>query len=51
MTGKRAVPETPDALRGQLLATANFSTEERRKIFIVVIDVSNPERQAGALAS
>lgn len=48
MTGKRAVPETPDALRGQLLATANFSTEERRKIFI---DVSNPERQAGALAS
>ena len=45
------VPETPDALRGQLLATANFSTEERRKIFIVVIDVSNPERQAGALAS
>ncbi len=38
------VPETPDALRGQLLATANFSTEERQKISIVVIDVSNPER-------
>lgn len=37
-------PETPDALRGQLLATANLSTEERRKISIVVIDVSNPER-------
>ena len=38
------VPETPDALRGQLLATANLSIEERREISIIVIDVSNPKR-------
>ena len=37
------VPETPDALRDQLLATANLSPEERRKISVIVIDVSKPE--------
>ena len=37
-------PETPDALRDQLLAAANLSPEERRKISVFVIDVSKQER-------
>lgn len=41
-------PETPDALREQLLAVANLSPEERRKISIRVIDVSKPDSVAKA---
>ena len=37
-------PETPDTLREQLLAAANLSPEERRKISVFVIDVSKQER-------
>ena len=33
-------PETPDGLRKQLIAAANLSPEERRKISVIVIDVS-----------
>ncbi|MDE0214241.1 MAG: hypothetical protein OXN22_09205, partial [Deltaproteobacteria bacterium] len=36
-------PETPEALQDRLLATANLSPEERRKISVIVIDVSKPE--------
>ena len=44
-------PETPDALREQLLASANLSSEERRKISVCVIDVSKPESQSGSIAT
>ena len=43
------VPETPDALREQLVASANLSLEERRKISVCVIDVSKPESQSGSM--
>jgi len=36
-------PATPDALRDQLLAAANLSPEEHRKISVIVIDVSKPK--------
>ena len=36
-------PETTDALREQLLAAADLSPEERRKISVCVIDVSKPK--------
>ncbi len=36
-------PQTPDTLRDQLLAAADLSPEERRKISVCVIDVSKPE--------
>ena len=42
-------PETPTALREQLLASANLSREERRKISVCVIDVSKPESQSGSM--
>ena len=42
-------PQTPNALRDQLLATANLSPEERRKISVCVIDVSKPESQSGSM--
>ena len=41
--------ETPTALREQLLASANLSLEERRKISVCVIDVSKPESQSGSM--
>ena len=44
-------PETPDALREQLLAAANLSPEERRKISVCVIDVSKPNSQSGSIAT
>ena len=44
-------PETPDALREQLLAAANLSSEEHRKISVCVIDVSKPESQSGSIAT
>ena len=44
-------PETPDTLRDQLLAAANLSPEERRKISVCVIDVSKPESQSGSIAT
>ncbi len=46
---KGPAPETPDALRDQLLATADLSPEERRKISVVVIDVSKPQHQSGSM--
>ena len=42
-------PQTPDALRDQLLAAANLSPEEHRKISVCVIDVSKPESQSGSM--
>ena len=36
-------PDTPDALREQLIAAANLSAEERRRISVIVIDVSKPK--------
>ena len=42
-------PQTPDALRDQLLASANLSFEERRKISVCVIDVSKPDSQSGSM--
>ncbi len=36
-------PETPSALSTQLIAVANLSPEERRKISVCVIDVSKPD--------
>ncbi len=45
------VPETPAALRDQLLATADLSPEERRKISVIVIDVSKPDPQSGSMSS
>ena len=44
-------PEAPDALREQLLATANLSPEERRKISVCVIDVSKPNSQSDSIAT
>ncbi len=43
------VPDTPDALREQLLAAANLSSEEHSKISVCVIDVSKPESQSGSM--
>ena len=43
-------PETPDVLREQLLAVANLSPEERRKISVRVIDVSKSESVAQAVS-
>lgn len=43
------VPETPEALQDQLLAAANLSPEERRKISVCVIDVSKPDSQSGSM--
>ena len=42
-------PQTPGALRDQLLASANLSPEERRKISVCVIDVSKPSSQSGSM--
>ena len=44
-------PQTPDALREQLLASANLSPEERRKISVCVIDVSKPKSQSDSIAT
>ena len=44
-------PETPAALREQLLAAANLSPEERRKISVCVIDVSKPNSQSDSIAT
>ena len=44
-----SLPETPDALQDQLLATADLSPEEHRKISVCVIDVSKPESQSGSM--
>ena len=44
-------PQTPDALREQLLAAANLSSEERRKISVCVIDVSKPNLQSDSIAT
>ena len=45
------VPETPAALGDQLLATTDLSPEERRKISVIVIDVSKPDPQSGSMSS
>ena len=42
-------PETPDTLGEHLLAAANLSPEERRKISVCVIDVSKPKSQSGSM--
>ena len=45
----RPAPETPEALRDQLLAAAKLTPEERRKISVCVIDVSKPKSQSGSM--